>query len=244
MGSVAFPWVASVGKYFADSQPLAVRLVRIRVWAFLASTLIFGLAVAFVAVARHLPKERAGLHVTLAFAKSADEVRASMPTALQLAVLEAQNDDSRFFIPIYWLAIAAIGGFLLLNGGRLNRRSGWAVLLLISAVAGCDLLENSRIVDALGATSHAGPAPWGWLKWLLVFLLAGVMALPLLNRMNTLRKHARLVARTFAISCVLGLVGTLLFHAFIPIAALLFAVGLFLLALLLIWDYNFLGTHA
>jgi hypothetical protein len=244
MGFVMFPWAAAMARYFAASQTSAVRLVRVRVWAVVASALIFGLAVAFVAVARHVPKERADLHVTLAFAASADAVRGPIPASLYPAVLEAQRDDSHFFIPLYWAAIASVGGFLLLNGGSLNRRSGWAVLLLVSAIAFCDLRENARIVDALGATSQEGPAPWGLLKWLLVFVLAGIMALPLLRRMDSLRKHARLVAWTFAASCGLGLPATLFVHALIPWAALAFGAGLFLLALLLIWDYNFLGTRS
>jgi hypothetical protein len=171
-------------------------------------------------------------------------VRASTPASLYLAVLDAQRDDSHFFIPLYWAAIASVGGFLLLNGGQLNRRSGWTVILIISAVAFCDLRENARIVDALGSASPEGPAPWGTVKWLLVFVLAGVVALPLLRRMDSLRKHAKLVARTFAVSSVFGLLATLFFHGMIPWAMLTFAAGLFLLALLLIWDFNFLGARA
>jgi hypothetical protein len=230
--------LAALTGYFAGAVPPAVIERRIRPWAGAAAALIFGSAIAAAAVNRHIPKQHAGILLTLEFAASGDEVRARVPDDVRAAVLRAQRDDSRIFIPVYWALFSAAGMVLVLSGGRIPRISGWAVIAAITAAAVCDLRENMLIGRALDGASGS-PAPWALAKWRLLFAIAGTLSVPLLTRSRHLRLHANGTAVLFAAACLRGLIASAGNLDAIPSATLVLAAALFFLALLFIWDSGF-----
>jgi hypothetical protein len=230
-----------LNRYFSRGQPPAVVERRVRRWAGTAAALIFVSAIAVAAVTRHIPKQHDGLLLTLEFAPSAEAIRRIVPADMRQAVLGAQYDDSWMLIPAYWAVFTTTGLVLLLSGGPINRLCGWTVIAAVTLAAAFDLRENLVIIAALRDSSspEAAPAPWALAKWLLLFLVAAVLSVPLLTRNRHLRLHANATAVLFAVAGVRGLWASAFNHAAIPWATGRLAVALFLLALLFVWDSDF-----
>jgi len=235
------PILSGVHDYFTEEKlsPNCVRLVRR--WAAIAGALIFVLAVAAIAVARHIPKEHSGILLALEFAPDANALRALVPPDLQAAVLRAQRDDTWIFIPAYWAVFTTIAAVLALSGGRINRVSGWLVIAGIAVAAVCDWRENALIADALRATGppELSPARWAFAKWTLLFLTSGALCVPLLTRNRRVRIHANTAAVLFAVAAAWGVSAAVFDHGALPRATLVLGGGLFMLALLFIWDSDF-----
>jgi hypothetical protein len=213
---------------------------HIRRCAHAAAVLIFGLAIAAAAVYRHIPKDHPRILLAIELAASGDEVRARAPVDVRAAVLRAQRDDSRLFIPAYWAVFSACGIVFLLSGGRIPRLSGWVVIAGVTIAALLDLRENALINAALGGSSQATPAPWGLAKWRLLFAVAAALSVPLLTRSRHLRLHANLTAVLFLAASVWGLASSVRDSTGgIQMATAWLAAGLFLLALLFLWDSGF-----
>jgi hypothetical protein len=235
------PILSGVRDYFTEEKlsPSCVR--QVRRWAAIAGALIFVLAVAAIAVARHIPKQHNGILLALEFAPDAAALRALVPPDVQSAVLRAQRDDTWIFIPAYWAVFTTIAVVLALSGGPVNRVSGWLVIAGIAAAAVCDWRENALIGDALRATGppETSPARWAFAKWTLLFLTSGALSVPLLTRNRRVRIHANATAVLFAGAAVWGVSAAAFNHGALPRATIVLGGALFMLALLFIWDSEF-----
>lgn len=233
--------VASILPFFGAPQAV-VPDPRLRSWARFASALIFAAAVAAAAVTRHIPSTHDGILLKLEFATSAGEVLRQVPAEMRDRILRAQRDDSLLLIPVYWAFFAASGVVLLLSGGRVNRASGAMVILGITVAAACDLRENALLVEALTDPAADGnPARWARPKWLLFFISTLALSAPLLTATPHLRLHANLAALSCAVAGLWGLWTSTFRHTGIPEVFPALAVALFLLALLFLWDPEFLA---
>jgi hypothetical protein len=228
-------------RYFSRADAPAVIERRVRRWAGAAAALIFGSAIAVAAVTRHIPKQHGGILLALEFAPSAAAIRGIVPADMRAAVMRSQRDDSFMLIPAYWALFATIGGVLVLSGGRINRICGWTVIAGVTLAAACDLRENVVITAALrdASPSEASPARWALVKWILLFLIAAVLSVPLLTRTRHLRLHANSTALLFLLAGLWGLWASARNLAGVPTATMVFALAIFLLALLFIWDPDF-----
>jgi hypothetical protein len=233
--------LTQVQDYFSEDKVPARRVRRVRRWAAIAGALIFTVAVAAVAVTRHIPKEHNGILLRLEFAADANDLRALVPADVRLAVLRAQRDDTWLFVPAYWAVFSAIGMVLVLSGGRINRVSGCLVIAGITTAAVCDWRENAVIAQALRATGQPGVSPAGWAaaKWTLLFLVSGALCVPLLTRNRRVRIHANTTAMLFAVAAVWGVWASFASHGALPGATVLLGGAMFMLALLFIWDSEF-----
>lgn len=233
--------VADVQDYFRDEKPTSRSTRLVRRWAAIAGALIFVLAVAASAVARHIPKQHNGILLVLEFAPNANALRALVTPDVQPAVLRAQRDDTWIFVPTYWATFTAIAVVLVLSGGGINRVFGWLVIAGIAAAAVSDWRENALIADALRATgpTEISPARWAFAKWMLIFLVAGALSVPLLTRNRRVRIHANTAAVLFAVAAGWGVWASISNHSALPPATMVLGGALFMLALLLIWDSDF-----
>jgi hypothetical protein len=235
------PILADVQGYFQEEK-LSPRCVRqVRRWAAIAGALIFVLAVAAAAVARHIPKEHGGIVLAVQFAPDANALRALVPPDLQSAVLRAQRDDTWIFIPAYLAVFTVTAVVLVLSGGRINRVFGWLVIAGIAAAAVCDWRENALIADALRAAGppEISPASWAFAKWTFLFLSSGALSVPLLTRNPRVRIHANTAAVLFAVAAAWGVSAAAFNHGALPRATMVLGGALFMLALLFIWDSEF-----
>ena len=235
------PILSEVQKYFTEQTLSPSRVRQVRRWAAIAGGSIFVLAVAAIAVARHIPQKHSGILLALEFAPDANALRALVPADVQAAVLRAQRDDTWIFIPAYWAVFSAIAVVLVLSGGRINRVSGWLVIAGIAMASVCDWRENALIADALRATGppDVGPAGWAFAKSTLLFLTSGALSVPLLTRNRRVRIHANTTAVLFAVAAVWGVSAAAFDHGALPRATMVLGGALFMLALLLIWDSHF-----
>lgn len=230
--------------FFNAPQPF-VPDPRIRGRARFASALIFAAAVAAAAVSRHIPPEHSGILLKLEFATSAGDVVRQVPAAVRDRILRAQRDDSLLLIPVIWAVFASSGLVLLLSGGRVNRAFGTIVILSSTVAAACDLRENMLIVDALtDAGADGNPAKWARPKWLFFFLSTLALSVPLLTASPHLRLHANLTAILFAAAGLWGLWTSAFNHAGIREVLPCLAIALFLLALIFLWDPEFLAKSS
>jgi hypothetical protein len=233
--------LADVQDYFAEEKATPSSIRQVRRWTAVAGALIFVLAVAAVAVTRHIPRSHSGILLALEFAPDANALRALVPADVQPAVRRAQRDDTWIFIPSYWAVFTAIGVVLVLSCGRTNRMSGWLVIAGVAAAAVCDWRENALIGRSLSATAAPDitPAGWAFAKWTLLFLTAGALSVPLLTRNRRVRVHANTTAVLFAWSAVWGVWAAAANPAALPRATMVLGGGLFMLALLFIWDSDY-----
>ena len=111
----------------------------------------------------------------------------------------------------------------------------------IAAAAVSDWRENALIADALRATgpTEISPARWAFAKWMLIFLVAGALSVPLLTRNRRVRIHANTAAVLFAVAAGWGVWASISNHSALPPATMVLGGALFMLALLLIWDSDF-----
>lgn len=231
-------------RFFSAPAPTDVD-PRVRRWARIASALIFASSVSVAAVNRHIPADNKGILNRLAFAESVTQVKSSLTDDLIGRVYRANRDDSLLLVPVYWAVFTVSGVVLLLSCGRVNRTFGSIVIVSITVAAACDLRENSLIMEGLRDGGADGvPASWARFKWLFFFLSTFALSAPLLSASPHRDLHHTLTGLLLAIAGLLGLWLSAFDHTGISEAFAYLAAGLFLLALLFLWDPECLTTTA
>ena len=219
----------------------AANVVRLRRTAKLAAILTFFVAIAAAAVTREVPRDRPQLLLSLEFADSAEEVRRLAPAAVRDAVIRAQWLDTALLIPSYWALFFVSGRTISRSGGERHRRLGRVVMVTICAAAAFDYAENAAIAAALADAGLVWgvPAVWAYGKWLLFYGTAVALG-AVLCAAPARRFHGRLAGLLVGLAGAAGVTATLVSTPWVPAAIPGLFAGLVLLALLWLWDPEYL----
>jgi hypothetical protein len=222
---------------------MTVLSIRGHAWA--VAVLVFAAAIAADAVQSSLPCGTGDVTHSLQFATDSSVVQNVAPpgSAIRAAALAAQRLDTRILVPGYWLLFAGAGLLLWRTRGRIDRGAGTVVIALATGAALFDFLENRIIVAALtdGAPFRSA-ALWATVKWALVFAATLALALPFLARLKIPHQSRPLAVMTGLVLMAGGLIGSSVWRGDGWIAAALatIAIGLLLMALLFLWDPEYL----
>ena len=220
-------------------------VLSIRGHARAVAVLVFAAAIAADAVQSSLPCGTGDVTQRLQFATDSSVVQHVAPpgSEIRAAALAAQRLDTRILVPAYWLLFAATGLLFWRSLGRIDRVGGAVVIALATGAALFDFLENRAIVAAL---TDAGPfrsaAQWATIKWALVFAATLALAFPFLARLKISHQSRPLAVITGMVLMAGGLIGLSVWRGdgWITVALPTIAIGLLLMALLFLWDPEYL----
>jgi hypothetical protein len=144
-------------------------LTRIRLLFFLG---LFSINASGLQTPSHpMPNGLTKVGIAIELAGTRREVDDLIQPADNKGILTVQQYlDMALFIPGYLLFFVALGVYGLHCPGWI-RRTGWIIIPLAVAGAGCDYFEDFYILRALAGANPPLMAFWGYAKWALLFMM-------------------------------------------------------------------------